>query len=437
MLLSALSSNKAGNNALQESGRKASRRVNLNALWLLSGRVSAHALTILFTILIARKLGEVILGEYALIAAVIFIANGLSTFGTDRLLIRDIAGARDFSALPGALALQLLLSLLLVAAIFVAAPRIPNLSTDAITALQIYSLALFPLAFVIVSSSALQGVERMDVFASLNLFTAAFSAAGIWFFISPQSGIISLSVLLLGIQVLSAIVFAAITYAYVPEIRDAIRMKQSDLFSVLRSSAPIALFGILATVYQRLGIYLTTALAGAAQTGWFTAAARVVEAPKFVHVAMLAALLPAMSQAHGKTEGSGDSLQLAVVFSNSWRRLLLYSGLVALVLSIFAGPIVLFLYGDSFAQSVETLQILAWGLVPFAVSQYLATRFLAAKQEKYVVAALVVGISILSGLMAWWIPVWGLSGAAWAILAAEVVLAAILLLQWLLFGKTD
>src|SRR5690348_10935688 len=90
-------------------------RLGRNSLWLLAARIGTQGLAVLFTVLLARRLGANGFGEYAFMAAVIFIGNTLTTFGTDMLLIRDIAARDDFSRLPAALFLQLALSVLFIA----------------------------------------------------------------------------------------------------------------------------------------------------------------------------------------------------------------------------------------------------------------------------------------------------------------------------------
>jgi O-antigen/teichoic acid export membrane protein len=78
------------------------------------------------------------------VTAAIFLANTLATFGTDMLLIREIAAGAGLDKLPAALAVQLALSALLVALVLTVAPVLPGQSRDAVLALRIYSLSLIP-----------------------------------------------------------------------------------------------------------------------------------------------------------------------------------------------------------------------------------------------------------------------------------------------------
>src|SRR4029077_13051858 len=63
-----------------------------NTAWLFGGRVLAQALAVGLTVLLAARLGVAGLGQYALVSAVVLLANVGTTFGTDMVLIREIAG---------------------------------------------------------------------------------------------------------------------------------------------------------------------------------------------------------------------------------------------------------------------------------------------------------------------------------------------------------
>src|SRR5512143_465115 len=76
-----------------------------NALWMVISRLGTQALTVVFTVFLARRLGVDGFGRYAFITTLIFIANAVTTFGTDMLLIREIAASNDLSRLGPALGL--------------------------------------------------------------------------------------------------------------------------------------------------------------------------------------------------------------------------------------------------------------------------------------------------------------------------------------------
>jgi O-antigen/teichoic acid export membrane protein len=92
-----------------------------------------------------------------------------------------------------------------------------------------------------------------------------------------------------------------------------------------------------------------------------------------------------------------------------------------------AAPLTGFLYGRDFAQAVPALKLLAWILIPFTVNTFFSLYNLANHKEKQVMAVQLVGLAVLIGLNAWWIPKWALTGACLAAIVAEGLQAVIYL----------
>ncbi len=403
---------------------KEKTRLAKNSLWLLAARIGAQGLAVLFTVMLARRLGIAGFGEYAFMAAAIFLGNTLTSFGTDMLLIREIASHADFSRLPAALLIQLALSALFVTLVWLGAPALPNQSPVAVLALQVYSLALIPLAFFSVFTAALRGKEHMDAYTLLNLSVSLLQVAGLWVFLKPADNVVVVAVLLLIVQVLACVLAGILCTTQIPGFWQSWRFSWKAMPEMIHVSAPIAMLGLLGMLYQKLGLYLLSTLSGAAMTGWFSAAQRAVEASKTVHLSVFTALYPGMAQAEtdstGKT-GWAETLRL------SWKLLLAVAALVSLGLSLLAAPLVQLLYGAQFEPAIPALRVLAWTLIPYTVNTFLTLSFVAAKKERAVATALTVSLLGLAVMSVWWIPTLGAQGAAWAVLIAECIQAGLLL----------
>ncbi len=392
-------------------------RLGKNSLWLLAARIGAQGLMALFTVLLARRLGSVGFGEYAFFAAAVFIGNVLTTFGTDMLLIREIAAGNGFSRLPAALWLQLLLSGLFIAAVVLGAPMLPKQSPDSVTALQIYSLALIPLAFYTVFTTALRSKQRMDLYALLNLMVAALQVVALGF-LAEGDGVVELVHLLLIAHGVAALLAGLLCTRQIDGFWRGWRFSWQDVRAVASASAPLAWLGLLGMFYQKLSLVLFSLLGGAVLTGWYSAALRVVEASKAIHVPILTVLYPVM--ASGRAAGA---IRL------SWRLLLIGAVALALGISLLAAPLVDLLFGAGFAPTASVLRILAWMLVPYTLSSFLTLRFVAARRARAVGWALTVSLLGLGLLSLCWGPAYGLEGIAWATLSAECLQAVLLLIQ--------
>ncbi|MGA7193228.1 MAG: oligosaccharide flippase family protein [Anaerolineales bacterium] len=401
------------------------RRLAKNSLWMVISRFGAQGLAAVFTILIARRLGSAGFGAYAFIAAIIFIGNALTTFGTDMLIIREIAAQNDMSRLPASLALQLILSILIIVSAWLFGASIPNQSVETITALKIYSLSLIPLAFFTVFTIALRGKQRMDAYMLLNLTIAALQIAVV---LLPKFNLITLSVFLLSIQMLAALLAGAICFQMLPGFWRIWGFHLENTWAVVKAAAPIALLVLLGMAYQKLSIILLSAMGGPVETGIYSAAARVVEASKMVHLAVFAALYPALAQGLALQDAYSSSALLHVA-STYLKYLLTGAAIITFTLFAFARPLMALLYGQEFAASTNVLRIVAWTLIPFTINSYLTLTLLASRQEKKIARALMASLFGLLVLNLWWIPAHGSEGSAWATLVAESIQSIALLAQ--------
>ena len=93
-----------------------------NILWTVLSRFGAQGIAVISNLLLARYLGSIGFGEYAFVSAVVLIGNALTTFGMDMVLIRKISATQDYSDLPAALVIQLLISIVFIAGIFIFSP---------------------------------------------------------------------------------------------------------------------------------------------------------------------------------------------------------------------------------------------------------------------------------------------------------------------------
>ncbi len=397
-------------------------QLSLNSLWLLLSRLGTQLGMALFTILLARDLGSAGFGQYAFIASVIVVGNVLTTFGTDMLLIREIAATGKLAGLSAALVLQLALSVPFVAIVFAAGSQLGALQPEAQTALRIYSLSMAPLAFFTVFTTALRGRQHMLSYAMLNLALMLMQLAAAGWLLSSRGGLAELAMLLLAVQVAAAVLAGALCAGRIADFRSAWQVPWAELKPLMRVSAPIALLGVLGVAYQRFSLLALPMLAGAAATGWYSAGARLIEAAKIGHIAVFTAIYPVMAEERdaGKMTWSRDF---------RWPGLLLLGAASAasLLLCLLAAPIITLPFGEQYAEAVPAVRVLAWLLPAYTINSFLTLALLARGHERVIAWVLGFSIVTLAVLTLWWAPLAGATGAAWAALSAEVVQAAALI----------
>lgn len=405
-------------------------RFSRNSLWLLLARIGTQVGLALSTILLARHLGSTVFGEYAFISAIVLIGNTVTTFGTDMHLIREIAATEDDSMLQPALWLQLALSVAFIGAVVLLSGSLSGLSPEAVVATRIYSLSLIPLAFFTVYTTALRARQRMLAYFLLNLALMLAQLTAVLVLIWFRAGLVTLASLLVIVQC-----FAAVVSGLLSRLRLAlIRISPASLHQVLdltTASAPIALLATLGIVYQRLILLILPSLAGASVTGWYSAAARIVEAAKIGHLAAFTALYPLMAQARNIS---------AAKFNRQfrWPAWILFGAacLAAVALSTLAAPIVRLLFGSDYAASAPLLRIFAWALIPYSLNGLLTLAFLARGRTRPILGGLAASIISLAAITLWLLPFLGSSAAAIAALAAESVQAIILAIHYVRYTSS-
>ncbi|MEO5888011.1 MAG: oligosaccharide flippase family protein, partial [Anaerolineales bacterium] len=249
--------------------------LRLNSFWLLFTRISAQALAVIFIALVARRLEPASFGQFTFIAATILIANTFTSFGTDTLLIREIAKAGHVTHLVArAFTLQIVLSALVCFAAILFRVEAP---------LLIFSFSLFPLAIFSIVSALMRAFERMDLFWGLNFVNGLVQILAAVF----SRDLLTLCILLLIGNMLTSFLALRIFSILSPDFN---LFPFLDFRPLLPLVLPLAVLTTLTVLSQRLGVLTLSVLLDESATGLFSAAARVVDAMKFGHYALLGAL---------------------------------------------------------------------------------------------------------------------------------------------------
>ena len=155
----------------------------------------------------------------------------------------------------------------------------------------------------------------MDAYAWLNLALAVLQVVAIFIFIQHRTDIVKLAYVLLAVQTLGTIAAGLFCAVNFPAFWRDWHFSPDETIRLFLACLPIAVIAALGIVYQKLSLTMLSLLGSASMTGWYSAAARVVEAARMGHVAVLTALYPAMANAKGKQDAR-------VTFSLSWTLLL-------------------------------------------------------------------------------------------------------------------
>jgi len=194
------------------------------------------------------------------------------------------------------------------------------------------------------------------------------------------------------------------------------RFNKSIAKYLIRMAWPLAFSAILVTLYMKIDQIMISSYLGSSALGIYSTVVSLSESWYFIPVATVSALFPAIMNARKHDEERYQN-RLQNLYD-----LMSFISLAIAVIMTFASPLIYkILYKADYAAGAEVLAIHVWaGIFVFlgsASGQYLIA-------EGYTRLSLIrtaVGALVNIILNIWWIPIFGIKGAAWASLIAYAV----------------
>ena len=393
---------------------------------LVGAQLVGQALAVVTAVLLTRRLGVSSFGIYAFVTAAVFIANVGTTFGTDMVLIREIGRDRRLDRCPAAFVLQLVLSAVAIAMVFAGSAVVDAVGSSGagrfIAPLRIFSLALIPAAAYSVATALLRGLGMLRHYAVAVVAAAGMPLVAVATAVHAGDGLARTMTVLLAAQVAVAAVAVVCCAAPLARARATSAPTRAQVVAMARASREVGVLSAVGVVYQRLAMLGVAVLVGPTANGWYSGAARIVEASRTGHIALATAAYPAMAEATRDDAGADVRVML--------RRARLTNFVLALAvaggLAIAGRVLVERLYGSAFAESKDALPILAVALVASCVATFESLALLAERREREVLRVMAACVAVLLVGLVVMVTAFGWIGACWAMLAADVAQAALL-----------
>src|SRR5690606_3396828 len=185
---------------------------------------------------------------------------------------------------------------------------------------------------------------------------------------------------------------------------------------LLKKAWPLAFSAILVSLYMKIDQVMISSYLGNSALGVYSTVVNLSESWYFIPVATVSALFPAIMNAR-----KNDQKRYHHRLQNLYDLMSFISLGIAIVMTFASSFIYRLLYSPEYAAGAEILSIHIWaGIFVFlgsASGQYLIA-------EGYTKLSLIrtgVGALVNIILNIWWIPIFGIKGAAWASLIAYAV----------------
>jgi O-antigen/teichoic acid export membrane protein len=383
----------------------------------IAAQLSAVIAGALSTLFLVRGLDDGEFGRFATVFALVMIVNGLSDLGLStvgvaewvrrpaserRPFLADLIGARivisivaSAIAFGTALALEYTNEMLLAAAIGFAGITVSSVAS----ALSVPLIAELRQGRVAVADAIRT--------AGLSVLQIVFVLAG--------SGLVPL----LAATIPMAIVSTAVILLGVRDVRTWPSFSPTRIIALLRESVAFAAASAVSVVYLRSSMLVVPLVATAAQTDHFAVAFRAVEVLSAVPALLTGALFPLLAHA-----AANDRARLAGGFVSLWRSSVALGVVVAGLVAGGAPLAVIVLSGGAPDDAVDSLAILGGAVGSIFIGSAAMWVLLAEKAYRAVLLINICALAANVGLTLLGTELFGPPGAAVALLACEIGIAA-------------
>jgi len=387
------------------------KKILLNSSLLMTERIAGMGANLAVSILLARYLGAVMFGQLNYVIAFITLFSPLFTLGMNAILTREIKSTPHregvilgtsawFRFLGSVLAFVVLLVLYLWRG-------------REMIWLWILGMSLARLFSAFgVSEFWLQAQQRFALMAGARLVVLLVAAGvkvlGVWMQ-WPLQWIVAVFAVEMALQPLSL----QIAYLLVRRKNNPWSIDTGWGFSILRGSFWLILSGFASVIYLKIDQVMLRVFHGDASVGIYAVAARFSEVWYFIPAAVATAVFPGLLDLRKRNEK-----EYQYRLQQGFDILFWMAAVIALAISLFAGFLVQFLYGEAYSAAAGILQLHVWAGV-FVFMRALVSKWLLAEDLlKYSLLSHGGGALINVGLNLLLIPTQGGWGAAMATLVS-------------------
>jgi O-antigen/teichoic acid export membrane protein len=380
---------------------------------LFTGSMVAQATTALASLLTARHLEASLYGQYSASFVLASVTSIVFNLGLDLWLLRE-GGRRQISLrqmTASVLVIKLLAGLpwLILLAAFV--PRlIPQTYPAAVLLWSAVAVGLDSLFATTLYS--FKATLRNRLASILEASCDVFWLVGVLLLIG---GGIAQPQAFAQVRALALVVFLLLAIVFILR-SEGLEFSRPVARTALKNSPPYAASELLATATSRLDIVIVSVVLGSLGAGLYAPAVNLVNAAFLAPAAVYGVMVPVLS-----------NLFLYNVLQAGRAARLTIAGLLALGVMLSAGfflaaPLMVWLLGDSYAQSLDLLQIMSLLLFFKSGSFGMAAVLVAAGKQARRSAAQGVAASFNLVLNLLVVQRFGLPGVAWVYVFTEIIL---------------
>lgn len=367
-------------------------------------RVFSVLLMGISSVVIARMLGPEGQGLVAALTAAVAIVLQFGNLGLYASNIRFVSEDRKLysKAAGNSLTIGVILGLCLFIALAVSTKIIPAAYAEIPAAMLVFYATSLPFSLItMLSQGMLLAVDRIKKYNLLVLLRALLVLVGSTIILVVlHQGVREIIILLVLIEVFTSIMHLAVTYL-IEKFRPSFDL--NFLFSMMKYGLKVYVATQMTYLVLKFDILLVNYFLGLEQAGVYSISAKIADLLYMVPATIAIIFFPKATALGPKAKPFTDKILLGV------------SAIMApscIILFVLAGPLITLPFGDIYAGAITPLKILIPGIFFISLETILMSYFASKTMPYFAVATPILGVLTNIVLNIFWIPAYGIEGAA-------------------------
>lgn len=390
-----------------------------NIGWLLGGKIVNMILQFVVSLATARYLGPSNFGTINYVAAFVSFFSSIASLGLSIIVIKEIAKGQSndneiiWTSIWLRLGTAILSTISIIALMFITnrndplIVQIAFLESLSIIFSSFDTINYYFQAKLLSKWSSIAGVLAYLGMSLYRIYLLVTKADMVWFALATSMDMIFLTFFLL--------IFYIRIEGFHP------RFNWSLGKTLLRQSYHYLIAGLITILYAQVDKVMLGNMVDSAAVGYYSAALTISTLWSMIPTALIQSLSPILYEAADK-----DRTLYLRRLRQSYAALFWLNAFYSIFVCIFAHWIMLLLYGKDYLAGVGALRIVVWyyGISTMSTLNqvYLANDGKNKYINRFCLAGLITDV-ILNSIM---IPLWGISGAAFATLITHIVIQIIM-----------
>lgn len=390
-----------------------------NIIWLLGGKIVNMILQFVVSLATARYLGPSNFGTINYVAAFVSFFSSIASLGLSIIVIKEIAKGQSndneiiWTSIWLRLGTAILSTISIIALMFVTNRNDPLIVQIAfMESLSIIfssfdTINYYFQAKLLSKWSSIAGVLAYLGMSLYRIYLLMTKADIVWFALATSMDMIFLTFFLL------------IFYIRIEGFHPKFNWPLGKI--LLKQSCHYLIAGLLTILYAQVDKVMLGNMVDSAAVGYYSAALTISTLWSMIPTALIQSLSPILYEAADQ-----DRALFLRRLRQSYAALFWLNALYSIFVCIFAHWIILLLYGEDYLAGVGALRIVVWyyGISTMSTLNqvYLANDGKSKYINRFCLAGLITDV-ILNSIL---IPLWGISGAAFATLITHIVIQIIM-----------